>query len=497
MKRPLAKAGLCLLFSLLVFSFCSVFIILAGGVLAGSLILLRGHLKSTLQRKYLLLACISVLVGGALSASALAVEHSLTEAYCGKSVTAKMTAISKRKTVDGYAVCVSVEEIDGRSIRKFKAEIYPEDTVEEGDCFLAKTTFGEKNKMKRINGEPVLTARETVIESFFLREQNIYAVLKKCRDALSGSIFAFLSGEEGGLVCSVMTGDKDFLKYETKDNFARSGISHILAVSGLHITVIIGALWKLIKRFRPRWLAFLLLLAVCCALTLFYSGALTVMRSAVMCLFAFGAQLAMRKSDAATSLAAAVIFLSLLSPRCVLDVSFWLSFSSCFALTVAYPWYEKRRESESLKKQNFILQQAQKILMPAVFISALSLPVLLFAGMPLSVIAPLTNLFVIPLVPWLIIPGFMTAICYALPFLFEIAKLTALISGLAAKIILLISELFASFSLSAVCANAPYLKIWIIFAILLVTLYLLFARDKLPRGLVAYCVCFMLLFGIG
>ncbi|MEG1017158.1 MAG: hypothetical protein RSE36_05055, partial [Oscillospiraceae bacterium] len=144
MKRPLAKAGLCLLFSLLVFSFCSVFIILAGGVLAGSLILLRGHLKSTLQRKYLLLACISVLVGGALSASALAVEHSLTEAYCGKSVTAKMTAISKRKTVDGYAVCVSVEEIDGRSIRKFKAEIYPEDTVEEGDCFLAKTTFGEK-----------------------------------------------------------------------------------------------------------------------------------------------------------------------------------------------------------------------------------------------------------------------------------------------------------------------------------------------------------------
>ena len=61
-----------------------------------------------------------------------------------------------------------------------------------------------------------------------------------------------MSGREGGLSVALVTGDKSFLSGDVKNAFIYSGTSHIMAVSGLHLGVVTGVLFFILKKLRVK-----------------------------------------------------------------------------------------------------------------------------------------------------------------------------------------------------------------------------------------------------
>ena len=98
-----------------------------------------------------------------------------------------------------------------------------------------------------------------------------YHRLEKLRDTLSASLLEVTDETTAGVLSSMLLGDKSYLDDEIKDLYQVSGISHILAISGLHISIVGMAFYKLLRKRRVSYTA-----AFVCSAALILSYAVTV-----------------------------------------------------------------------------------------------------------------------------------------------------------------------------------------------------------------------------
>lgn len=82
-----------------------------------------------------------------------------------------------------------------------------------------------------------------------------YHGLEKLRDTLSASLLEVTDETTAGVLSSMLLGDKSYLDDEIKDLYQVSGISHILAISGLHISIVGMAFYKLLRKRRVSYTA--------------------------------------------------------------------------------------------------------------------------------------------------------------------------------------------------------------------------------------------------
>jgi competence protein ComEC len=154
---------------------------------------------------------------------------------------------------------------------------------------------------------------------------------------------ALLPPAEAALVRAIGAGDESQVDPATRERFARSGLAHVLSVSGLHLAVVALGAWRslqsLLLRVRP--LASRLdvrrgAAAACIPVTALYAVAtgasVPVLRSAVAAGLVFASALLGRGSDAASALAVAGLVLLAVDPGSLVDVSFQLSFASVAGL---------------------------------------------------------------------------------------------------------------------------------------------------------------------
>ena len=148
---------------------------------------------------------------------------------------------------------------------------------------------------------------------------------------------------EAALVRAIGAGDEAQIDPATRERFARSGLAHVLSVSGLHLAVVALGAWRALQALLLRLPApaahydvRLAAAAACLPLTAAYAVAtgatVPVLRSAVAAGLVFGASILGRATDAATALAIAALALLALDPGSLVDVSFQLSFASVAGL---------------------------------------------------------------------------------------------------------------------------------------------------------------------
>lgn len=150
-----------------------------------------------------------------------------------------------------------------------------------------------------------------------------------------------IGGDAGALAAAVLLGDRSGLDSAVTRDFSRAGISHLLAISGLHMSILIGGFAWFLRKIglsrRATSVSTLLLLFFFLLLTDF---PLSACRAGGMLAFAAVAGFFSRKSDPLTALCAAAYFIVAVSPASLLDVGFWMSVSSVFALLVFSPKWE-------------------------------------------------------------------------------------------------------------------------------------------------------------
>lgn len=134
-------------------------------------------------------------------------------------------------------------------------------------------------------------------------------------------------GSEGGVLAAMLYGYRKDTAEEIRDAFRRVGIGHVLAISGLHVGLVVGLLWWLggwigwQRRHRA---------AGCLVLSVFYlgltGGQVAATRATLMAVIHLAGIIRGRKGDMLNSLGAAAFFIVLANPTAPMDVSFQLSF---------------------------------------------------------------------------------------------------------------------------------------------------------------------------
>ena len=204
------------------------------------------------------------------------------------------------------------------------------------------------------------------IEKIGTRGSSIRHWLEQVRRRIGAFFDAHLARHNAAVLRALIIGDRSGIDRSLQDAFARAGVAHVLAISGLHIGIVAtaayNAWWWLLGRSRrlllswtmPRLAALLAIPSV-----LLYAGLaggrVATWRAVVMVLVYLGSILIGRQHEVYRSLALAALLISAIWPGAVFEVSFQLSFVAVLAIFAGLSrlsaWWEKFSAIQLLQLQ--------------------------------------------------------------------------------------------------------------------------------------------------
>ena len=224
--------------------------------------------------------------------------------------------------------------------------------------------------------------------------------LTDLRGRIAG-ILEVAAGEDAGIYQAMLLGEKSSLDEEVKLRYQMAGMVHILAISGLHISVLGMGLFSLLKKFSlGNGLAGFLALSVILQYGMLTGGSVSAMRAVCMFVLAIGARILGRSYDLLTALAASAILLLLDTPAYLYSSSFLLSFGAVAGLGIVAPALNRLVESD---------RAWVKTLLSSLAVQFTTLPVLLRMYGEVSVLGIILNLVVLPTVSVVLICGLCCA----------------------------------------------------------------------------------------
>ena len=210
---------------------------------------------------------------------------------------------------------------------------------------------------------------------------------------------------EGSLLAGELFGEKSALGGKLQDAFRRTGVIHIVVLSGFNITIVaLFMIWLLTRIFHPR-VALFFGIAGIVLFALLVGGGATVIRASIMAILVIIARLIGRDYDVTRALFMAAFFMILHNPKIlVFDISFQLSFLATLSLIYIAPYIEKKLGWVTTKIE--LRETLVQTLSAQVFV----LPLLIYSIGEFSVVSVLVNALVVPLVPMTMLLGFITGI---------------------------------------------------------------------------------------
>ncbi|MCR5177695.1 MAG: DNA internalization-related competence protein ComEC/Rec2 [Lachnospiraceae bacterium] len=212
-----------------------------------------------------------------------------------------------------------------------------------------------------------------------------------------------LDTEDAGIMRAMLLGDKSAMDSDIRSLYKRSGIIHILAISGLHITLIGMGIYDLLSKLScPRWIASSASVPVMLAYGELCGMSSSCVRAMIMFFLKLTASVFGFSYDMLTALAVAGVTLAVEQPLYLTYSGFWLSFLAVLAITALSPVLICTGTS--------VLHgsKSARILQP--FIASLSvvimtLPVYMLVFHVFPVYSVILNLLVIPLMSAVLVSG--------------------------------------------------------------------------------------------
>ena len=303
-----------------------------------------------------------------------------------------------------------------------------------------------------------------------LRMEIIERLEKLCSD--NKGIFSIINNKNG-IIGAIILGDKTDLDSDIKELYSVSGIAHILAISGLHISFIGMAIYRLLRRrFR-----FLFSAAVSIPVVLSFgimSGfGISTIRAIIMFILKIIGEVLGRKYDAITAISLAGLVLLVQNPFVVCNSGFQMSFGAIIAIVLILPIVE-----EILNTDNKII----KVLSANFTISLVMNPILAWNYYELPTFSFLLNIVVVPLMSVVIVSSIVGIFCSCIMFGF--GKIVIFPGCGILELYTFLCNIINKSSVASIVVGQPKVTIIIVYyAILLVVLFgLKNIRTKYTRA---------------
>lgn len=312
-------------------------------------------------------------------------------------------------------------------------------------------------------------------------------VSRSIRDRIeSGIERTYLSKSVQNFLISILLGDKQYTDDSTRQLFSGAGISHILALSGLHIGILSALFFailfplNLLGQYKLRYVITIVLLWGYTFITGFTPSAV---RACAMCTFAFTAIILERKNTGINSLCFAFILILLLSPKSLYDIGFQLSFICAFVIISILPYLQI---VDSLK--NKYIHKLSSLIFITFIVTASTwvLTSYYFHNIPFSFL--FANIIVLPILPIYI----LFSLIYIALFHFgiNITSLGEILDGTYSFATYLLEFVSDGTSLG-ISAPIESVILWLI-AVLLIAIYLNILKSRYVLLGAVTCIVFSL-----
>ncbi len=275
-------------------------------------------------------------------------------------------------------------------------------------CHTPVSCLSRKDSLSLFEQIGFATRLKTAAESVRQRLARQYRKLNLPEDRLA-------------VLSAITLGDKSMLSKQDRTAFSKAGVSHILALSGLHLGIVTAFLLMLLRPLRfsrqSRYATTLICISFVWAFACLTGFSVSIVRSAIMVSLFLLLSLRGEGYSSFNNVVVAALLILLVNPVSLMDISFQLSFLSVGALVCFMPYYSGsaiRREAGKLK-----------VVLDFIFVSTVAqlatapLVAVIFGNFPVFFLV--ANAIVIPCAYVILIAAFLFLLVSGVPFLFSVA----------------------------------------------------------------------------
>ena len=270
--------------------------------------------------------------------------------------------------------------------------------------------------------------------------------------------------EISGLLVGILIGDKENITEVIEEDFKNSSLSHMLAVSGTHVSYIILGLAIILNNFGKRYVNIfsILFLIFFMYITNFTAS---VVRACLMGIIMLCSKIFYRKSDIYVSMGLSILIILIENPFKILDIGLILSYCGTLGIVLLYKMW-----SSKMRSKNRIVQYVISTLLITFSAQLFVFPIIAFYFNNVSVTFFISNLLATPILAIIIILGFFNILIFFISN--ELGSILAVFLEINLKLLIFISHS---------CSNIPYSNlliitpkmIWLLLYYFVISLYII------------------------
>ena len=330
--------------------------------------------------------------------------------------------------------------------------------------------YSEYLKSKNVYG----TIEADSVEIFDENKIDFFSIIiNKIQNNVKENMTKLLGQEESALCIGILIGDTMEISEKTEDNFKRSNLTHLLAVSGSHITYIITAFSATLGRMNKKStkIITIIFLLFFTAITGFTPS---VLRASIMGILVLLASLLHRKSDTINNLGISSLLILIHNPYYITNLGFLLSFAGTIGIVILNDKISNFLNGKLNKRSNKIIKYLIESFCITLSANLIIIPVMAYSFSSISFTFWISNILAGPVMEATTILGF---IVYFLSLIFvPFAKFIGIFLNICLSILLIIANFSAKLPFSLVYIKTPYLLECVAYYLVL---YAIFNRRKI------------------
>ena len=251
----------------------------------------------------------------------------------------------------------------------------------------------------------LLSEDETAVTVTRESSPNLLVRAGNLRRALSARLNLLTGDGSHGLPSALLLGDKTALSDCVRRDFARAGVSHLLAISGLHVTLLFGLLGLFLRLARiPKRVRTVILSMAALGYLILLGFPPSATRAVIMLSVTYLSYMISERADPLTSLGLAGCLIIAVTPYAVVDAGFWMSFLATLGLITLMPLIQAWLDRPAHREAPLLWQLLRKDLVKplaavAVGLTAMSFTLSIVAAVigEMGVLSPVSTILLTPL----------------------------------------------------------------------------------------------------
>ncbi len=327
-----------------------------------------------------------------------------------------------------------------------------------------------------------------------------YSFVYDFRENVHHKLLSVLNKDNSALLMALLLGDKSSMDKWVQESFREAGLSHIIVVSGLHLSIIAGFIFKAFSCFIkdkkiPAGVTIVMILIYVVITGFTYS----VIRSAVMNIIYLGSYFIHRKPSSINSLGFAGLLITGVNPLSICNLSFILSFLATLGIITLekkireklFAVLPKQASNKRLWYINKPVAYAVSCISVSTSATLFTLPIAVFVFGSFNTYLLLSNMAVLAVAPVIIVLGIFMTVMLFIPFMLPLAKLLAVLESCLCGFLIDVSNFVSQLPMAVISVGSFTIKLGIIVVIAIVAIFFVVQGFKVKSigFCTAVCIC--------